>query len=226
VNYPHFLNERLKFAIYLYDATVPQFEEIKRKIEADEPPYQSYRHPEDDNSDPPFLEEWEQADLAADALGMACLGHIQIAFHLFLKEFTAHAFRPDALKMVSQMKQGSWFGNFRAFYATATDREFDWKNSGVDLKFLEEVILTRNNSQHPDDLLSPYTIQDEKHRETHPDSSFRHPTWSANFPRLFVSREKLVAATEAVSKLAKYLDDALLSARWGKGRQERKAADG
>jgi hypothetical protein len=77
---------------------------------------------------------------------------------------------------------------------------------------LEEIVLTRNDFQHNADLLSPYTFQDEKHKEKYPNSSFRHPTWSALLlrnSRLHVNRGQLVAAVEAVRILANYLDDAL-----------------
>ena len=214
MNFQHFLNERLNFALFLYDSTVPQFEEIKRKIETEDAPYNYSRHSGDESDEPLFQAEWEQADLGVDVIGMTCLGQVQIALNTFLKEFTKRAFGQKTLDQIPLMKQKSWLANFRAFYATNPD--FEWANSGADLGLLEEVILTRNDFQHNTDLLNPYTFQDDKHKEKYPDSSFRHPTWSAIFPRnarLYVTREKLDGATEAVRILAKYLEYALPIAR-------------
>jgi len=226
MNFQHFLDERLNFAIYLYDSAVPPFEEIKRKINENEPPYEECRHPEDDGSEPMFLEQWEQADLAVDVLGMTCLGQVQIALNTFLREFTLRSFGQEALDSVGQMKQKSWLGNYRAAYETNPD--LDWKNSGANLELLEEVVLTRNDFQHNAELLTQYTFQDKKHQEKYPDSSFLHPTWRTILRdrRLYVTREKLVDATDAVRTLAEYLDEALLNAQCKarvKARSEAKA---
>ncbi len=210
MNYPYFLEDRLKPILYLYDSAAPIYEEIKRKIDSGEAPYDATRHPDDESDEPLFLEEWEQANAALDLLGMSCLGHVQTALHVFLHHFTEGMWGAKALGAVSQMKQKSWLANFRALYAT--DPSLDWNNSEADLGFIEEMILTRNTSQHGGELYSTYTYQDERHREKFPDSSFGDPNWLGHSvvhgTRLLVTGEHLHQAAEAVRTLARFLDSA------------------
>jgi hypothetical protein len=56
----YFLRARTKFVRYVYQTTVPQFDEIQRKIEAGEEPFVDRRYWEAD--EPAFLAEWEEAD--------------------------------------------------------------------------------------------------------------------------------------------------------------------
>ena len=210
MNLLHFLDERLNFALYLYDSTAPRFLEIARKIEAGEEPFVDRRHPDDPDPEPAYLEEWERADLAVEVVGMSCLGLVQSALHAYLKKFVGK----DLLGPIKQMKQGSWVENFKA--AFGTDPDFDWAGSGVDLSLIEEIVLTRNSFQHGDDLLTVYTFQDDKHAAKYPTSHFGHATWRKGYfrnARLTVTREKLVASVEAVRTLCRFLDDARYKAR-------------
>ncbi len=223
MNYPHFLEDRLKAILYLYDNSAPTFEEIKRKIEAAEPPYNAARHPDDDSSEPLFFAEWEKADTALDLLGMSCLGHIQTALHTFLRDFTEGMWGKEALTAASKMNQKSWFGNYRALYAT--DQTLDWSLSGANLDFMEDMILTRNASQHGGELYSTGTFQDERHRAKYPSSSFGDPKWAGHGPvfrtRLIVTQEHLNQAVDAVRTLSKFLDSASLARQreiWREGK--------
>jgi hypothetical protein len=200
----HFLNDRLKFALYLYDSTVPAFEETKRKIEADEPPYESLQYPEDDEQ--PFQDDWERADLAVDVIGMSCLGLVKIALHTFLKDFVRRTLGKDDLAQVSKFKKGNWLANFRALFATSPD--FDWEQSGADLDFLEEIVLTRNDFEHDADLIAQITYQDDSYAKKFPESRFRHPSWPKPFlrnHRLTVTRERLAQSVDNVRRLAEHI---------------------
>lgn len=68
----YFLNQRLAFVEYFYATTTANFEEIKRKIEAGEPPYLDERNVEYAD-EPAFLREWEDASTAVTVIGAACL---------------------------------------------------------------------------------------------------------------------------------------------------------
>lgn len=221
-----FLDDRLKFVSYLYDSTVPPFQEIKRKIEEHEDPYDSYRHPEDEDDEPPFQEEWERADLAIDVIGMSCLGLVENALHLYLTQFVKEVGGKELLNRVCQMKQKGWFAKFRALFAT--DPDYDWATSGADIDLLEQINLTRNDFQHNGDplLLLPCTYQDKKHAERFPNSAFRHSTWPPSLfrnARLVVTRDKLEASMRAVRILAEHLIKAerIVRKKHAKGREQR-----
>jgi hypothetical protein len=61
--------------------------------------------------------------------------------------------------------------------------------SGVDLDFLEQTVMTRNDFAHNIDLLSAYVYPDAKHGEKHPASAFRDPAWGPDVPRITVTEE-------------------------------------
>ena len=147
---------------------------------------------------------------ALDLLGMSCLAHVQTALNVFLRQFTEGVWGKKALADVSLMNQKSWVANYRALYAT--DPALDWNNSGADLDFIEEMILTRNASQHGGELYSSFTFQDERHREKFPDSSFGDPNWPGRGvvfrARLLVTRDRLHQAADSVRTLAKFLHSA------------------
>jgi hypothetical protein len=65
----YFLNRRLTFVQNLYDSTVGPFEERKRQIEGEEALYLYTGNPENYGGDPPFLEEWQEADDSVMVIG-------------------------------------------------------------------------------------------------------------------------------------------------------------
>ena len=78
LNLQYCVDSRLKFVSCIYDSAVAVFLETKRKIENEEDPYVDRRPPEAEGE--MFLEEWEQADVALDVLGMACIGRSSSCF--------------------------------------------------------------------------------------------------------------------------------------------------
>lgn len=69
----HFLKIRLRFIEQLYDGAASPFVEIKRQIDAGEPPYVDNRDPEYCDGEPAFLSEWEQASDSVNVIGYWCL---------------------------------------------------------------------------------------------------------------------------------------------------------
>ena len=62
-----FLKERTKFIQHFYETAGEPFRETMRKIEADEPPFDNPPYSED--GEPPYLEEWIQAEEELEVLG-------------------------------------------------------------------------------------------------------------------------------------------------------------
>ena len=205
----YFLKQRLSFVEYFHANTTASFEDIKRKIEAGEPPYVDTRHPDDPDDEPAFLEEWEKADAAMTITGAACLDQLQSTFHAFLDEYMNQIGNKKVVPQLKNLEQKSWFGNYRLFFQEYL--KIDWAASGADLELLEQVILARNDFTHNVDLLSLNAYQTSFHAEKYPNSAFADPRWktlSLLVPRtrLIVPGETLLRAVGALRTLCEYLD--------------------
>jgi hypothetical protein len=159
------LHTRLDFVQYFYATGVKPFAEIKRKIEASEEPYVDWRDPEWADDEPAFLREHENADIGAELVGVSVLAFIQAVFHAYLERMVVELGGEQLLHRVSQMGKGSSFQNYRELFLQCN---IDWAGSGVDLDFLEQSILTRNDFMHNVDLLSAYVYQGGSHYRKHP----------------------------------------------------------
>ena len=200
----YFLNQRLAFVEYFHTGTTTSFQEVKRKIEAGEPPYVDTRHPDD--QEPPFFEEWEKADAAMTITGAACLDLLQSTFHAFLSEYMRHIGQEKLIPQLPKLRQKSWFGNYKVFFQEYL--QIDWAASGADLDLLEQVILTRNDFAHNADLFSFGAFQ-QSLLAKHPDSAFADPKWKTMLMQrtpLSVPTETLHQAIETLRTLCEYLD--------------------
>ena len=80
----YFLERRTAFIRGFYTQTSAPYIETKRKIDAYEEPFSWPSGYED--SEPPFLAEWQEADEALEFLGQACVSFLSAALKLFLNE--------------------------------------------------------------------------------------------------------------------------------------------
>src|ERR1039457_4614591 len=78
------LVDRLSAVERLYESAAGVFIERKRKIDAREKPYQPPPfNPDTDDPEPPFLEEWIEANEFENIIGQACISII----HSCLKDY-------------------------------------------------------------------------------------------------------------------------------------------
>lgn len=202
----HFLNQRLEFVEYFHANTTASFEEVRRKIEAGDPPYVDTRDPEHAD-EPLFLEEWERADAAITITGAACLDILQSTFHEFLDNYMHLIGNKEIIPHLGDMGKKSWFGNYRAFFVEYLD--IDWAASGADLDLLEQAILTRNDFTHNIDLFSLVALQTSFHSKKYPDSAFADPRWKTLFmqgTRLTVPDETLQQTIGTLRTVCEYLE--------------------
>lgn len=218
-----FLNARLNVIEYFHANTTAAFEEVKRKIEAGEPPYVDRRHPEDGDDEPAFIEEWEKADAAMKISGAACLDTLQSTLHEYLNQYMDQIGSKQVIPRLKKMGKQGWFRNYQEFFSKFL--HIDWTASGADLDLIEQVILTRNDFAHNIDFISLSAFQTNDHAHKHANSAFVDPRWKAMFfgkyTRLIVPAATLQKAIDAVRALAGFLEPqrhALLR-RW---RAERK----
>lgn len=202
----YFLNQRLAFVEYFHTGTTASFQEVKRKIEAGEPPYVDVRDPEYVD-EPAFFKEWEKADAAMAITGAACLDLLQSTLHAFLNEYMRQIGQERIIPQLGRLKQKSWLGNYKVFFQVYL--QIEWAASGADLDLLEQVILARNDFTHNSDLFSFGAFQSLFHSEKHPDSAFADPKWKTMLMQrtpLSVPTETLHRAIETLRTLCEYLD--------------------
>ncbi len=78
----YFLKSRTAFIRYFYEHAVRPFNEIKIAIENEEEPYIP---PYSEDGEPPFLEEWMDAEQGVEIVGHACISMLSSSLYLFLK---------------------------------------------------------------------------------------------------------------------------------------------
>jgi hypothetical protein len=77
----YFLTERTKFIRHFYETAGEPFRETMRRIEAAEAPFDEPLYDED--GQPPFLNQWLQAETALDVLGRSCISMLSASLQLY-----------------------------------------------------------------------------------------------------------------------------------------------
>lgn len=209
-----FLEQRLTFIERHYAMAVLPFVERKRQIEAEEPPFVP---PYSEDGEPPFLKEWLEADDSIKVLGSACVSMLAASLHVYLQTWAVLLGNPvpDAVKVTS--KKLGWFGGYRQFFEDRFGAKF--QDSGANLDLLEEVVLVRNRTQHPEYLTdiqpkfsahdlkrvpSPFFVSDrEREVLLNPDEEERR--WLIE-PQIEVTDEHLSAAIGEVRKFYRWFE--------------------
>src|ERR1051326_4180958 len=86
MDYLAILEDQLRAIERLYASAAAVFVETKRKIEAGEEPWEPPPfNPETDSVEPPYLEEWIEAEEFQDVVGQMCLSLAHACLKDFLK---------------------------------------------------------------------------------------------------------------------------------------------
>lgn len=136
------LKDKLSFIERFYAAASEPFVEAIRKIKVGEPPFEPPPMGEDGpvDDEPPFLEEYIEADEAKNIVGQAALSLIQSAFREYLDAF---------IRLSTQelpAGPGNWFARYKTFFNEKYG--IDWDKGPVPPEELEEINLARNDIQH------------------------------------------------------------------------------
>lgn len=208
-----FLKDRLAFIRQFYDGAALAFSERKRKIEAGEDPYAP---PYSEDGEPPFLSEWLAADESLQVLGYSCISMLAAALHLCLKAWEAELRIPVGDSFKSEFKKKGWLNGYRVLFASCFDIHLE--NGPANWSVLEEIVLARNRTQHPSDIVSPKTgysshdlerlprafFVDERERGLFPDIQELESFWLFA-PSVHVTRDKLMSAIAEVEKFSEWL---------------------
>lgn len=219
-----FFKERTRFIRYFYEVAGEPFRETKRKIEADEPPFDNPPYSED--AEPPYLEEWMEADEGLEVLGRTCLSMLSPSLQLY--------FRTWERELGVRWEEGERERAFRNGFLKGYQKCFgellglSWDECPADLDLIEQITLARNRDQHPEHITSMRVDHARKDLAKHPhpffvseierkmylDREMQGTFWMT--PAVHVSREALCTAIEEVEKLAAWLDERIVAARYGR----------
>lgn len=226
----YFLRERLSFIRRHYDAAVTGFEETKRLIEAGAPPYDATPIHEDE---PPFLQEWMDADASIQVIGLGCTSLLSDALKLYLGHLQRNRIGFEFDDEGRRAIRRSWVAAHRE--ALGEILATDWMGSGIDFDLIEQVVLARNRAQHGTDLFALRPAHDaamlRRHALPHFAESREVEAWIAagrpeglfGAPGVTVSREALFAAIAEVERLGSWVDANL--ARADDWRRSRRSGD-
>jgi len=208
-----FLNERIDFIRQLYDASTAPYIERKRKIEADEEPYVA---PYSEDGEPPFLDEWLEANESVLVIGCMCVSMLSAAFHLYLKTLEKRLNVPRDESLKSIFTKSGWLKGYMAYFSHHFNVEFT--DLPADLEVLQEVVLLRNRAQHPEELTNnlpsyskddlekirrPFFI-DESERGLALEIDGQERSWLLP-PSISVTSEKFHGAIAEVQRFAEWL---------------------
>lgn len=202
------LKEKLRLIEKFYEASSAPFRETMRKIDQGEPPFAPpYFDPEGYGSDePPFLEEWQEADDGLNIIGQAALSLIQSALREYL----------DGFIFVSKEKNpagtGNWFRRYQAFFLETYG--IDWESGPMSPAQIEEINFARNDIQHSGQEFGMTRRQNKEHSRRFPEGIFIHEIdkaiaresameWQS---RIYVTQENLQEAVQRVERFCEFLD--------------------
>ena len=210
-----FLNERIEFICQLYDTTTAPYIERKRKIQAGEEPYvPAYS----EDGEPPFLNEWLEADESILVIGCVCISMLSASFKLYFKTWEKRLGVPVNESLKKIFNKSGWLKGYMAYFSQHFDVKFN--ELPADLEILQEVILLRNRAEHPEELtanLPCYSTEDLKKLE-HPfflddsergllqDTDEEVRTWLIP-PTFKVTHEKLYKAIAEIKRFTDWLED-------------------
>jgi len=210
-----FLRYRTDFIRSYYETAAEPFRAIVCKIEAGEPPFD---HPPGvEDGEPPFMEQWSNAETALDVLGQSCVSLLSDTLKLFFDDWSSRIvrFSLDPHEKAIMKKEG-----FVAAYRAALGEIFDtdWSDCPVRFDIIEQVVLARNRAQHGASLMTLRISHDPRTLGRHPVPHFARASeaeawadgdgeWSPFMaPAVSVSRETLFTAIDEIERLADWLD--------------------
>jgi predicted nuclease of predicted toxin-antitoxin system len=203
----HFLKLRTAFIRQLYATASHPYIERKRAIEAEEAPWVP---PYSEDEVPPFVDEWIEADKSIQVLGATCISMLSSALHLYLKEWQKRIGVPTTK---SAFKDG-WVRGYKSYLEAHTN--IDFSTCPVNLSVLEEIVLARNQTQHPSYLELDSFFYSDKDLKTLPSPMFmkdhdlamhkKGEQWKFMFPAIQVTAEALSTALGQVELFATWIE--------------------
>lgn len=225
MDYLYFLRRRTAFIRRFYTDAASAFIERKHKIDQGVEPF-DHSHVEE-YDEPPFLDEWLEAEEALDVLGQSCISMLSSSLQLYIVEWISELRARAGVKQLADLGVGlpedaayrkafkkGWINGYRLYIARLG---IDWKAGPSDLTLLEEIVLARNMVQHPVDITSVRARQSKANATKGTRGFFADEFELALFDqsrfghfvrpvRLNVTQDKLFAAVDEVDRFCEWLN--------------------
>ena len=210
----YFLTKRLNFIKQFYSVSAAPFIEKKRMIELQEKPYVP---PYSEDGEPPFLEEWIEADESLHVLAYSCISMLSAALQLYFSTWVKQSAIPVSENARKGKFEKGWLVGYKSLFTQHF--EIDFKDAPVNFKILEEVILARNRIEHPSFISSNRTqflsadlaklhrpfFVDEQEAQLISVSGNDGRSWFLP-PTLHISQEQLFEAIAEVQRLTQWFE--------------------
>lgn len=221
----YFLKDRTRLIRQYYEQAAQPFNEIIRKIEAEEEPFLP---PYSEDPEPAFLSEWIEAQEFLEVTGRCCASMLSAALQLYFKTWEHDLGLTCGTQFKATFKRDGMVGGFRICFAERLGIE--WNNCPADLTIIEQVVLARNRDQHPESITSLRVTHADQDRARHPRPFFLNDKEAALYddgddsglwmsPSLHVSKDKLMAAIASVETLCEWLEDQMFNAKYPRQRE-------
>lgn len=221
----YFLKRRTRLIRRYYDLAAQPFSEIMRSIEAETA--DAILCPNE--SGPPCLGEWLEAQEMLDLTGRYCVSMLSTSLKLYFMTWKRQLRMTCEKTHAEIFKRDGWVAGYRACFAERLG--IDWSHCPADLAIIEQVVLARNRDQHPDHITTPRMTHTEHDLKRHPrpffisdreaallDDGDDSRVWMAL--GVHISQDKLMIAIDNVETLCEWLEDKMFDAKYRR-RQDR-----
>jgi len=198
--------DRLRSIERLYDGASGAFRQRKTKIDAQEAPYEVPSiDPDRYDGEPPFLEEWLEADEFENVIGQACLSIAHSCLRDYFDGVVARSgIAAEAEAYLRERRKDGWFKGYIALFREAYG--IDWTKSPTPVDAIEEINLMRNDMQHGEPALGLARYRNTNSVERFPFGLFvddveRNLSIDARFARTYVSHD---AFGESIKRLESF----------------------
>ena len=227
MNVVYFLKERTKFIRRFYENAGEPFRVTIKKIEAKEAPFNTPPYGEGQDGEPPFMEEWSEANTSLEIVGRTCISMLSASLQLYFTTWEGEL----GIKCESEERKKAFENGFLRGYQICFGDvlHLSWDDCPVDFGLLEQVILARHRDQHPEYISTMHVNHTLKDWKKFPQPFFASeseqrmcadPDILGNpfmRPIVHVSSESLTTAIDQVEALAGWLEERLFAAKYRSG---------
>ncbi|OZA91931.1 MAG: hypothetical protein B7X76_01250 [Azorhizobium sp. 39-67-5] len=217
----YFMRERTALIRLFYGKGRLPFEQMQREIEDEVPPWKPPPfNPDTDSAEPPFVEEFMQAEHVKELVGLFAVSLLADTLKGYFEELERDLgieFTDDKARR-AHFKVG-WVEGYRQIIEHVMGEAYATCNVRFDL--IEQVVLARNDFAHNTDFVifqakhnkqtllkhrNPFFVGPDHKEHTDEDAldlEETPPWWGG--PKIEISEEKLMTAIAEVEKLADWV---------------------
>jgi hypothetical protein len=161
----YFVAQRMRFLRQFFVAGSKPFKDRLVAIESRLPPFDA-PDGDPDRDEPPYYAEWEEAEKSLQFIGQSCLSMACATLHLYLDHVDVIYVRHH----LAEPPKGNWVRGYSEIFEAHADVAAS--SSPVDMNLLEEVVLTRNSTQHAEDITALTASYRETDLKRYPNPTF------------------------------------------------------